>query len=204
MKKPVKTKADFVRRYSAGEFGNASKSWPSLDAMEQEGVLEFASKRSLYHVRNRIAGGPTWYNVPPEELADRWYKAVELNGGSNTLYVSEMAPHDRGVLQGEVRRTENYLELRYNTRKLPMRDGFAEEDLTSIGASAVVRLKEAMDGNSWDWLQYLLDYYPNHVVEFSTFGLPWGTLAPRFNTVFWEVRMDRSVGSNLSQFTNVY
>src|SRR4029079_14257562 len=59
---PVLTKGDFVQRYKQGEFGNASPTWNTFDeylAANYSGQL---------HIRNRVAGGPSWYNVPSDRV----------------------------------------------------------------------------------------------------------------------------------------
>ena len=55
------------------------------------------------------------------------------------------------------------------------------------GLSATQILQAKMNDLSWQWLNYLLEEYPDHVVEFSCFSKCWGTV-PGYNTVFWEVR----------------
>lgn len=191
--RPVKTKRDFVRRYQQGEFGNRAPTWDSLSEYR-------ASKyRGLVHLRNRVAGGPTWYNVPWDEVEITWYIATcKVNGGrpavlEKDLYISGMAPHDRGTIQGEVMLSPIRLgmgphyELTYCSAKKPMREALAEETRYSTGLRAASLLRTYMDPSSYDWVQYLLETYPNHIVEFSCFSVPWGTI-PNRNTVIWEVR----------------
>lgn len=179
---PVRTKADFVRRYKAGEFGNRSPTWDDL------GTYLASGYSGLVHIRNRIAGAETWYNVERAQTAVTWKQAVEKYGPGN-LYISAMAPHDKNLLQGEVQQTPNGLYL-FSSRAvgLPMRDAlktFPEHDWRVV---ALEKLKFFLCPNSFDWLQYLLYAYPSHVVEFSTFTQKWGTL-PNYNTTFWEVRL---------------
>jgi hypothetical protein len=102
-------------------------------------------------------------------------------------YCSEMAPTDLTLLQGEVMRGVWGLGLYYTTVAKPMRDALAVQSRTARGIIAMSILQRFMDNNSYEWLQYLLDEYHDHVIEFSTYGQNWGTL-PNYNTVFWEVR----------------
>lgn len=179
--KPVRTKKDFVERYINGEFGNASLSWPTYEEFVASGYSS-----GPIHFRNKIPGGPTHYNVDPLNtliLA----RELEFNGTLKNYYISAMAPHDKGLIQGEVSGGFADLYLYYNLQKLPMREAFAVERRFAAGIKARVILQRFMDGNSWEWLNQLLVNYPDHVVEFSTFEIEWGTV-PHFNTVFWEVR----------------
>lgn len=183
---PVLTKTDFVERYRQEEFGNRAPTWNSLADMEEQAILEHAPDGTLYHVRNRIAGAQTWYNIHPENLADVWYGALMLYPDS--LYISEMAPHDKNLLQGEVMQSEEHLTLRYSRMVgKPMRDVLIGDQHHAGGIDAVMILRECLCGRSYAWLNYLLDVYPSHIIEFSAFSICWGTI-PGFNTVFWEVR----------------
>lgn len=183
MKEPVLTKADFVRRYAQGEFGNHSPTWANL----KEWKKDKRKPVGLYHLRNRIPGGVTCYNVPMDEVEQRWNELGEKV--TSLMYLSSMAPHEHNLIQGEVVQHERGLELLYSDVKdKPMRDALHERTLYAYGLKALNILKTTLCSNSYDWLQHLLDEYPHHVVEFSTFARNWGTL-PRYNTVFWEVRL---------------
>lgn len=197
-RKPVRSKQDFVRRYKMGEFGNAS---PTYDT-----VLEFSKAvypdwkcEDLYHIRNRIAGGPTWYDVPGREVRQRWYELVQQGVMEKDLYISAMAPTPLTLIQGEVMRLDNHghevgqrqshagLNLFYTQVAKPMRDALKEWCRQVSGIVAVDLLRMHLNHNSLEWMYKLLDWYPGHVIEFSTYDKEWGTV-PGYNTLFWEVR----------------
>ena len=177
---PVQTKVDFVRRYQAGEFGNRAPTWDTYEEFKESGY------KGLVHIRNRVAGGPTWYDVPWDEV---WYKFCEcccqVDGSS--LYFSGMAPTATTSLQGEVRQSERYLDLYYSTVPKPMRASLLEGGRQVYGILALSLLRTHMDASSFDWTQELLERYPGHVIEFSCYGVNWGTI-PNRNTILWEVR----------------
>jgi len=187
--RPVLNKPDFVRRYQAGEFGNASISWPTVPAWnlydEEKGG---DSDKNLYHMRNRITGGPTIYNLHRNELK-RFAKSSWAQRPN--WYVSMMAPTHKTVIQGEIRLASGGLEVFYSPVKLPMRDALLDPLATTLrGLQAVMLLRGQMDPQSYDWIQVLLEEYPGHTVEFSTYQDPWGTLADMgYRTVIWEVRL---------------
>lgn len=182
MSTPVLSKKDFVRRYAAGEFGNASPTWNE--------IREFTASRynGLVHLRNRVAGGPTWYDISSDEAETAWYKLLEKGVKPQDLYISAMAPTAKTLFQGEVQQGINHLDLYYTTVAKPMREALKSESEQVSGIVATSLLRRYLCPNSYDWLQILLDRYPGHVVELSTYSVEWGTL-PGFNTVFWEVRM---------------
>ena len=187
MLKPVLTKRDFVRRYERGEFGNRSPTWSTL-----EDWIKDRKPNRLYHVRNRIAGEKTWYNVPTDQVPIRWTEATS-EFGTSQLYISEMAPTELTLFQGEVKLEPSHqgspvgTYLRYTTVKMPMRDALREEEMHAEGVLALGLLHLYLDPTSYEWLQHLLNSYPEHIIEFSTYATNWGTI-PSLNTVIWEVR----------------
>lgn len=182
--KPVLTKADFVRRYAAGEFGNAAPTWDDW----QSWVKDHGERHGHYfHIRNRVAGGMTWYNVPYYRLGEAWGSACALYS-TELLYISAMAPTDLTLLQGEVQEGLWGLDLYYTKVQKPMRDALREWSCQVSGATSDYLLRKYLCPNSYEWLRCLLEGYPGHVVEFSAYDQEWGTV-PGYNTVFWEVRL---------------
>ena len=180
--KPVLTKHDFVKRYQAGEFGNRSPTWDSLDDW-----LRGNYDGGPFHLRNRVAGGHTAYDVVPESAIIEARKLLKLGVKFSDIYVSAMAPTDKTVLQGEVQRTHNQLELFFSQLRFPMREALEKDGRQCYGLQALCWLRGYLNQKSLDWLMYLLDTYDDHVVEFSAYSVCWGT-EPGFNTVYWEVR----------------
>ena len=183
--KPVLTKQDFVRRYAAGEFGNMPPTWQTLEEYLRSGYV------GLIHIRNRTKGGQTWYNVPHTEVENLWNKLIKTaaeNGVSpKTLYISGMGPEDKKIFQGEVQRGLWGLDLHYNLEALPMRLVSPKDWYNTRGLTANLLIDSYMCQRSNQWLEYLLEEYPGHVIEFSTYSMQWGNV-PGYNTVFWEVR----------------
>ena len=177
--KPVLNKTDFAQRYANGEFGNAAPTWSTVEEFVTDDDVD---ESKLYHLRNRIKGGDTWYNLKANDL--KFFR----NRGNRNFYVSEMAPTEKTILQGEVRLYESFAyDLFYSTIAKPMRQSLAEGGKHMNGLAALQLLQRNLDANSFSWLQHLFTEYPGHIIEFSTYSEPWGT-CPYYNTVFWEVR----------------
>lgn len=175
---PVLTKHDFVKRFMAGEFGNKGPNWQSYQEYEASGY------HGSVHVRSRVPGGPGQYDVP----FDIVWEVMAYNGwNDSTHYLAGMAPTEKTLIQGEVQRTPHGLSLYYSRVPKPMRDSLREGGQSALGLKSYVLLREYLCPTSYDWLWTLLDRYPDHVVEFSTYSTNWGTI-PGMNTVFWEVR----------------
>lgn len=186
---PVLTKADFVRRYQEGEFGNRSPTWDTVDDLLRlsRGLAVGETVPGLFHLRNRVAGGVTYYDQRWSECVARWIDQPDRRG----WYASQMVPPDveRTLrLQGEVCRSEEGLALYYSTVAKPMRVALTEKAEQVYGTLALLHLRRALCPHSLEWLMELLDRYPDHVVEFSSYDKPWGTLYPLYNTLTWEVR----------------
>lgn len=98
-----------------------------------------------------------------------------------------MAPTERTIIQGEVCLQHWGYHLEYSTVRKPMRDALAEERIIRSGLLAQLLLEDNLCVRSKEWLDHLFKTYKDHVVEFSTYEIEWGTI-PGYNTIFWEVR----------------
>lgn len=176
MFQPVLSKRDFSTRYRRGEFGNSSPTWETPSELAASGYF------GLAHLRNRVVGGATYYNLTAEEALDRWLKEQDRTA----WYVSAMAPACY-TLNAEVLQTERHLDVHYSLVNAPMRQALASEPRWVDGIMAVLLLRKYLCPNSLEWLYELLERYPGHVVELSSFTREWGTI-PGYNTVYWEVR----------------
>jgi len=197
--KPVLTKKDFVVRYEKSEFGNHSPTWHTLEEfLDYKYPPGMSLNVGLCHIRNRIVGSPTWYNVLGFEVEHRWKQLIVKGANPKNLYISLMAPTHLTLLQGEVMRQTGVmgpygmehspgLYLHYSQVRKPMREALAESSNNAFGTVADAILTTYLCPNSREWLNVLLDRYEGHVVEFSTYEQNWGTL-PNYNTVFWEIR----------------
>ena len=175
--KPVVSKKDFVRRFLANEFGNRGPTWDSLEDFVAVNYL------GLVHLRNRVAGGPTFYNLRPSDAVRMW-KGFQ---NPSRWYCAAMAPTELTLFQGEVQQSENHIDLVYSTVAKPMREALAARQYSVGGIIAVCLMRAYLCPNSLSWLEHLMTAYPEHVIEFSVYAENWGTI-PHYNTVFWEIR----------------
>lgn len=194
---PVLTKTNFVKRYEQGEFGNHSPTWSSYadwfyKVGYPRGDLSYQeSQTAKYHIRNRVPGAMTWYDVPGSNLFEAWEVAT-AQFEPEQLYISEMCPTELTTIQGEVVYDQvDYLQLRYSTIAKPMRQALSVEEgeeRHAKGIAAEMILRRYMNPRSYGWLRWLLTGYPHHVVEFTCLSRCWGT-EPGHNTLFWECRL---------------
>ena len=182
MKSPVTSKRDFTKRFQTGEFGNRTETWNTLDEVMRSGH----PGSTLIHIRNRVANGPTFYNVRLDNLLQVFHDLALPIQPAKLWYFAAMALSEKTLIQGEVMRGVGGYELTYNTCPLPMREGMLEGLKTAKGLHAGLMLQHYLDPCDFDWLMELLDNYPDHVIEFSHYQVPCGTLNRRM--IVWEVR----------------
>lgn len=179
---PVRTKRDMVQRYQQGEFGNASPTWDNYE----DWYWDQTSVDGMFHIRNRVTGGPTWYNIPSTQMEAIWKDIIyACRIDPSTLYISAMAP--KHLLNGELMRTHEGLYLFYSTVQKPMRDSLKEGGREAKGLTAKFILQHYMNQRSYAWTMMLLDRYKDHVIEFTVVDRCWGTEIGH-NALFWEVR----------------
>jgi hypothetical protein len=184
---PVSSKANFVSRYRAGEFGNASPTWETFD----DWLKDFGTRMHLldrFHIRNRVAGGPTYYDLVATQMVVKYQTLTrDLGIAPSTLYFSQMAPTHLTLFQGELQRTHRGLELFYSCQRKTMREALALDGKQVYGSVASRLLEHFLPPVDLEWLYGLLDRYPDHVVEFSTYEVYFGTVEG-YKTVYWECR----------------
>jgi hypothetical protein len=176
--KPVLSKRDFCNRFKTGEFGNRGPNWWSLDEFKLS-----LNTEGLFHLRNRVPGGTTYYDLQYGQLIELW----QTMPNRDIFYAAAMAPTANTIIQGEVMEGPWGLNLTWTTIRKPMREALQHLSNFNTGLLAKYLLQKSMNDLSWQWLQHLLESYPDHVIEFSVYEHCWGTVSG-YNTVFWEIR----------------
>ncbi len=202
MRSEVRNKAQFYEMWEAGLLGNRTRIW--RDPVK---AFEWGRDRSNFRAwKNGRWDKPTglpeigFREIRPAGTpgAGRWQKvpwsqviatAEEWRAEGRNFIMDDGAPDEYRTLQGEVVRTERGLEGFLDLEgKLPMRPAMAAGYMKHYGyLQTRLLLERYMDANSRDDLDMILDLFPDHAVEFSTFTVNVGVF-PRRNTLFWEVR----------------
>ena len=179
--KPVTNKADFYRRFTAGEFGNHGPMWETYRDYRASGY------RGNIAIRTRTPGGRCDYHIPRRQVPER-IRDFRLNGyGDEMMQFSAMAPDDKIAVQGEAMFADTGLKLFVSFMKVPMRVALLAAGRHIEGLRAAALLRHYADPDSFDWIMHLLEEFPGHTVEFGCYTCPWGVVPGR-NTVIWEVR----------------
>ena len=85
------------------------------------------------------------------------------------------------------KRDHRGLYLFYSRVPMTMRDALKSAPEEARGLKAKILLETLMPERDYNWLMHLLDYYEDHVVEFSTYSVEFGVVLG-FKTCYWEVR----------------
>lgn len=183
MPQAVTNKDAFYRRFLRGEFGNYSPMWSTLEEWEK------SNYKGKIAIRTKGVGTRCDYLVPYEQVYDR-VRSFERDGYKRSdMHFSAMVPDQDILVQGYASICPyNGLEFYCAFTPKPMRQALSEDGVTYTGLTAHQIIKWGMNASSWDWFQFLLDEYPDHVVEFTCLRYNWGVL-PWDNTMFWEVRL---------------
>ena len=180
------TKAESVRLYSIGAFGNHARQWVTWEDFCKDGEGRRACKS--FALRGRwpqgVFVGPLKSRgaVLRELSQPIWLLQREMS----SFYVSEMVDNRLCVLNAEVMRGVGGLDLHYATTPQTMRDGLRDAPQHAHGLKAKMILEHFCCTRGRDAVYELLDEYPDHIVEFAVFNHAVGLLG--WHTVIWEVR----------------
>jgi hypothetical protein len=160
----------------AGRFGNYPRAWESLEELQASGFSGEVSLRS-----KEVSNPVKLYHIPSEKVAEIVAALPEAQRNSGLVF-SEAPPDSQRAIQGEWDGTN----LTYSFVPKPMRLAFVEDMRHADGLEAKTLLRYYLDPADVEWLDELLEDFPDHVVEFSGFKIRTGTHRRRM--IVWEVR----------------
>lgn len=172
----IKRKSQMYELYHRGTFGNKNRNWLTLEDYLASDFHGLVALRETGKV-----GGKCYYNLDRNGVLAH---IPEFPKGYN---ISEMLPSDKLLLQGEIQRDSQGLYLFYSKALAPMRDALKQSPQHARGVAVTMILQHYLDPSSLEDIYSLLDNYPDHVIEFSTYSCKVGEI-PNRNTVIWEVR----------------
>lgn len=173
----VLNKTIFYRRWMTGEFGNRPQSWSSLEDLMNS---KYSGNVVIRHINP--ASGLTKYGIEKSKVQE--YISNSKRPVAEFRF-NEPLDDSKLMIQGEIMRDFKGINLTYSREKIPMRKAM-ENPLHVFGLSATIILKTFLDQGSYEWIEYLLDNYQDHVIEFTTMSYRLGT--ENLNTIIWEVR----------------
>lgn len=174
----VKDKDDMYSRWISGEFGNKLRGWVKLEDLEADPYSGTVSVR-LTESSSRTAR----YEVPQYRVSE---VMQEMGAMSMQYRFNESAPDDQLIFQGELCDSHLGWCLSYDCDPIKMAPAMQKAKHV-FGLTAKTIVRHFLCPNSLLDMQALLDTYPGHVVEFSTYSRTLGDI-PNRNTIIWEVR----------------
>ena len=175
----IRSKKQMYALLRAGALGNPPHMWRSRWVAYQWGIQR---KGRLLGIRSLRTSDPIFVSG----LSPAKFLTHPAHRTETPLVFSESTDNDQLLIQGEVSRLPGGLHFEYSTQQLPMRQALAERRSRASGLAALTLLRQHLDVASFECLMGLLDVYPDHVVEISTFERGVGRWG--WNTIFWEVR----------------
>ena len=172
MPKTPQTKQDFYARYIKGEFGNRPLTWLTGKDMWASGYRGLCTIRGM-----DVDSGESIrrFNVP----------AAEARTTKNPL--NESPDDQRIVLQGEVGKFgEGWFAIMSTQAGQPNQAAVRDPASKRAHGTVAKQILRYYLYEDYDWLEHLVEDYPDSVVEFTTYDYRLGILGER--TLFWEVR----------------
>lgn len=180
----ITSKQEFLDLHLAGRLGNIVPSWDTEQQARADGydgpvMIRFKTPSSPF----------TTPNVPMDDVT-RTLCELEAKGAPIYLaYLTHMTPGVRRRLNAQAWRGPSGLYLNYSRVQATMADTSGPGWRHAECSAALAILRWACDPSSYDDLMYLLDRYPDAVIELTAYEHPIGVLADSGrNTIFWEVR----------------
>lgn len=190
----IKNKEINNKLWNKGVLGNKLRSWNSYDELISSGYKGTVSIR--YLEASQGGGGRYRYEVPILEIQNVIKEWIDNSAIESKIFFNESAPDSCLLIQGElmydvVKNVNDNGTCGYNLFycKIPgkMRDVLFKYGSSAEGLYAKILLQHYMDAYSFEDICLLLEKYPGHVIEFSTYGINLGNIPGR-NTIIWEVR----------------
>ena len=184
---PITCKYDYYTRLARGAFGNVLRTWPSREAWEESGFDGLMGLR----YNSPLPRCPFVTSIPANRILVHYHLWLNAGWEPGRIIFCEAAPHDRNLLQGEVRRCAPAgLYLDYSTQtgldmRAAMRDEAGWQHTEGLKARQI--LQWGLNAQSYADIMELLNIWDDHTVEFSAFNTLVGELPGR-NACIWEVR----------------
>lgn len=176
----IPNKSTSFELYKKGKFGNKVRTWYSIDEFKKENYSGSVT------IRYKGAVGGLYLAYDVKDVDKKINEFVSQGAKKNLFVINESGPDDEVLIQGEIMRNTSGYSLFYSLEKGKMRDCLKKGEQIE-GLNAKLLMQKYLTPNSLEDIMELLDEYPGHIVEFSTYDKNLGDCSAR-NTVIWEVR----------------
>jgi hypothetical protein len=177
MKKLI-SKRHFYQYLESNPLINTARTWTTLDEALR------SDYNGTFNLRFKGAPGVECLaGIPRSELATVYN--MQLTSPSK-IQISEDPPNRMRTIQGEIIESPT-LHLEYTFLQEKLDSALLKDRNIISGLSALHLLQCHLVPGSLNDIRWLLDAFPNHVIEFSAFSCLVGSI-PRRNTIIWEIR----------------
>jgi len=178
----ITTKQQSYELLQQGFFGNRLRMWDSFEDVIKS---EYTGTVSMRY--KGLGGGFYAYEVPPPQIPEIERDWISKGADRGLITFNESAPDHLLLIQGEVMRGPvNPYSLFYSLERKKMREAL-KNGKQAEGLTAKLILEHFLYPSSYEDMQILLNMFPEHAIEFSTYSVCLGDIPGR-NTVIWEVR----------------
>lgn len=171
----------------SGAIGNFLRTWYSPTEFKNS---DYKGDFTLRH--RTIVGHPIRYYKMPYAAFDTCVEAARILGvdceKELIIQALENLLSAELIIQGELVRYDNKLCFFYSFMPEALRIAMLHPSARQVyGVDAEVILRDYVPAEDVDDLKELLDLYPEHVIEFSTYSKRLGMFQRQ--TIIWEVRL---------------
>lgn len=182
----VDTKTKMYKLLRQGEFGNILKNYTSVEEVMSSDLKQIAVRYS-----DRSKNGKSFFEVTDKANLHETIESFVRQGADRDKICfnnGDISLQKKIVIQGELYEVDGLLELAFSTREgITHREASNRGFKRTNGLAVKIMLQHYLWPSDYDWLFELLDKYPSHVIEFTTYSIPVGNIRNRC-TVIWEVR----------------
>jgi hypothetical protein len=185
----IKTKAESVRFYEQGFFGNKGLTWETVADYLKSG---YAGPVVLRYRDPGQGGGPCFYDLGDEYEVLQAVRYSEKRGYKvKHMWINAQMPDYAIEIQGEYWVGQDCSPVpedlfRCSTEKVQMRPALTNVHQHVGRGVATEILKRKMTPKGWANFEWLRESFPGHIIEVSVYNEPVGL--QRWNSVVWEVR----------------
>jgi hypothetical protein len=172
----IKNKQIMYDNLKRGVFGNVIQTWNNLEDMYN------SEYNGRVGIRYRKPGGLC---IPETDIENIIEFMMDKSWSDYVIY--ESPPNNVGTIQGEVSVVYGEWYLTYSMSHRPMREALEIDTRHAAGLAAKLILKDYLWSASYDEIEFLLNEYDYHTVEFSAYSVALGIFKGR-NAIIWEVR----------------
>lgn len=189
----IKTKREYLELSRAGKLGNTLRTWWSYEDLINSKFQGHVTIRCYIRDSNMFVP-----DILVKDVATKLTEYMYAGALLSQFYFQEI-PHLKGcenkdcqgcgrILNAEVSWIEpHHMVLRYGTNpSLSLRRDLDQNGIEVYDLTALETLRYFIKDSGIDYIQNIMDNYPDCVMEFSCFGYSVGV--EKYPIVVWEVR----------------